>query len=242
MECNFDAAVKGSYYSDIVAKMESVLPGYEQPRIGDYPYDPHEMVHVSTDLGFTDSTAMWFWQIREGGPVLIDYEEHDSQPLEFYFNMLRDKGYEYAEIWLPHDAKAKSLQTGRSTVEQFLGEDFPCKVVPKLAVQHGIDAARLILPQCRINKTTCYGGVEALRAYRRAFNEKTQQFSNNPLHDWASNGSDAFRYFSLVTQTEKTTVVVEEKEDLLSPLNTALMTSTRLKSRTIGAEAYCVYD
>lgn len=209
MECSFEAAVQGSYYSDIIAKMES------DGKIGEFLYDPEEAVHVSADLGFSDSTAFWFWQITPDGPILIDYEEHDSQPLEFYFTMLKDKPYEYADIWLPHDAKAKSLQTGRSTVEQFLQQGYPCKVVPKLAVQHGIDAARLIMPKCRINKATCYGGVEALRAYRRSFNEKTQQYANSPLHDWASNGSDSFRYFSLVTDTVKT---VAEKEKEYEPM------------------------
>jgi phage terminase large subunit len=210
MECDANAAVQGTYYANIIAKMEG------QKLIGDYPYDPGEMVHVSADLGFSDSTAFWFWQLDEKGPKLIDYEEHDGQPLEFYFDLLKEKGYEYADLWLPHDAKAKSLQTGRSTVEQFLEEEFPCRVVPKLAVQHGIDAARLILPKCRIDKEGCYAGIEALRAYRRQFNEKTQQYSNTPLHDWASNGSDSFRYMSLVTDLENVVEeVVEEGEQIL---------------------------
>lgn len=198
MECDPDAAVQGTYYSNLIAALE------REGKMGDFPPDPNELVHVSADLGYTDSTAFWFWQIDKEGPILIDYYEADGQELEHYFKMLKEKPYEYADIWLPHDAKATSLQTGRSTVEQFLQSGFPCKVVPKLAVQHGIDAARLLIPQCRFNKNTCYSGIEALRAYRRSFNEKTQQYSNQPLHDWASNGSDAFRYFSLVTETEKT--------------------------------------
>jgi hypothetical protein len=94
--------------------------------------------------------------------------------------------------------------------------------VPKLAVQHGIDAARLIMPKCRINKATCYGGVEALRAYRRSFNEKTQQYANSPLHDWASNGSDSFRYFSLVTDTTKEKVVIKEEDEMTTPVSYTL--------------------
>lgn len=194
IECNPNAAVMGTYYSDLVAKMEGT------GNIGSYPFDPHSMVHVAADLGFTDSTAFWFWQIDKDGPVLIDYYEADSQPLEHYFEMLNAKGYEYADIWLPHDAKAKSFQTGRSTVEQFIQQGFPCRPVPKLAVQHGIDAARMILPKCRIDREHCSQGIEALRAYRRQYNEKTQQFANTPLHDWSSNGADAFRYFALVTE------------------------------------------
>lgn len=193
MENNPNAKVVGTYYSELVAQME------DDGRIGDYEYVEHEMVHVSADLGFTDSTAFWFWQLDKKGPILIDYYENDSQPLEHYFDVLKNKGYDYADIWLPHDAKATTYQTGRSTLEQFIDKGLPVKIVPKLAVQHGIDAARMLLPQCRIDAENCAGGIEALRAYRRQFNEKTQQFSNTPLHDWASNGSDAFRYFALAT-------------------------------------------
>lgn len=210
MECDPNAAILGTYYSDIINQME--LDG----RIGDYAINPDEMVHVSADLGFTDSTAFWFWQIDHQGPILIDYHEADSQPLDYYFNMLDDKGYQYADIWLPHDAKAKSFQTGRSTIEQFLDRKYPCKPVPKLAVQHGIDASRLILPKCRIDKTRCENGIEALRAYRRQYNEKTQQFANAPLHDWSSNGSDGFRYFALVTDDRALPeVATKEAEPLL---------------------------
>ena len=143
---------------------------------------------------------------------MIDYYEADSQPLEHYFQMLEGKGYEYADIWLPHDAKAKSFQTGRSTIEQMLDRGLPCKPVPKLAVQHGIDAARLMLPTCRFDRERCHGGIEALRAYRRNYNEKVQQFSNTPLHDWASNGADSFRYFSLVTDDSLALEVRKETE------------------------------
>ena len=193
IECNPNAAIMGTYYSDLISELER----FEM--MGNYPHNPDEMVHVSADLGFSDSTAFWFWQIDADGPILIDYYEADSQPLEHYFDMLFNKGYDYADIWLPHDAKAKTLQTGRSTIEQFMSKGLPCKPVPKLAIQHGIDAARLILPTCRFDRERCAGGIEALRAYRRTYNEKVQQFSNAPLHDWASNGSDAFRYFALCT-------------------------------------------
>ena len=206
IECNPNAAVMGTYYSDLINALE------QDEKMGHYPHNPDELVHCSADLGFTDSTAFWFWQVDEHGPIMIDYYEADSQPLEHYFQMLEGKGYEYADIWLPHDAKAKSFQTGRSTIEQMLDRGLPCKPVPKLAVQHGIDAARLMLPTCRFDRERCHGGIEALRAYRRNYNEKVQQFSNTPLHDWASNGADSFRYFSLVTDDSLALEVRKETE------------------------------
>lgn len=194
MECSFDAAVQGTYYASQISELEA------GGHMAVHPWDPSQDVFVASDLGFTDSTAMWFWQLSPDGVRIIDYEEHDGKSLPFYFELLNEKGYSYDTVWLPHDAKAKSLQTGRSTIEQFLEAKFPCKITPKLAVQHGIDAARKVLPLCHFDKVNCYDGVEALRAYRRSFNEVTKQYGKSPVHDWASNGADAFRYLALVTQ------------------------------------------
>ncbi len=205
MECSFEAAVQGTYYASQISSLEKA------GNMGSQKWDPTQEVFVATDLGFTDSTAMWFWQLAPDGIRVIDYEEHDGKSLPFYFDLLNDKGYSYETVWLPHDAKAKSLQTGRSTVEQFLAADFPCAITPKLAVQHGIDAARKVLPMCHFDEVACYDGIEALRAYRRSFNEVTKQFGKSPVHDWASNGSDAFRYLALVTQEHLQVAVKETK-------------------------------
>lgn len=197
-ECSFTAAVQGTFYSAIVQQMEvekKIAPDVCK-------WDTDYPVHVAADIGISDSTAMWFWQQTPFGLNIIDYEEHQGQPLEYYFDLLRSKGYQYDAIWLPHDAKAKTLQTGRSTVEQFLAQDFIIRIVPHLGVQHGIDAVRKILPSCKIDQNKCFAGVEALRAYRRSFSELTKSFTDKPLHDWASDGSDAFRYLSLVAKDQ----------------------------------------
>jgi hypothetical protein len=197
MECSFEAAVLGTYYASTIALMEN------QGKMGDVPYDPDYPVSAASDLGFTDSTAWWFWQTTPTGINIIDYEEHSGEHVDFYVDMLKGKSYRYDNIWLPHDAKAKTVATKRSTIEQFTdaftNTDTNVYIVPKLALQHGIDAARKILPQCRFDKVACYDGIEALRAYRRQYNEVAKQFSKTPVHDWASNGADAYRYFSLVT-------------------------------------------
>jgi phage terminase large subunit len=198
MECSFEAAVKGTYYADTISKLEA-----RGQIADDVSYDPKHPVFVSFDLGYSDSTAAWFWQLRPDGIAMIDYLEDQGKPLQFYFNALRSKPYKYETIYLPHDAKAYTLQTGRSTVEQFLTEEFPIEIAPKLDIQHGIDAARLILPTVWFNETSCASGLDALRAYRRRFDEISNSFSNKPLHDWASNGADAFRIFATVTKVRQ---------------------------------------
>ncbi len=195
MECSFTAAVKGTYYADTLEELEKADP----PRINnDVAWDPDLKVHVAQDLGFTDSTALWFWQHGPDGIRFIDYEEAHSKALPYYFDLLDSKPYEYDTVWLPHDARAKSLQTGRSTIEQYLERGYPCRLVPKLSLQHGVDAARLIMQNSWFNKSECRDGIEALRSYRRNYNEVTKSFTDQPKHDWSSHGADSFRYAALV--------------------------------------------
>ncbi len=214
MECSFDAAVLGTYYASIIAKLEA-----DGRMSKSNLYDREQPVNVALDLGFTDSTAIWFWQLRPDGVALVNYHEAHSQPLSYYFDLLHGMGYQYDNIFLPHDARAKTLQTGRSTVEQFIeafkDTDTDIRIAPNLKVQQGIDAARLVLPHCWFDKDNTGDGVEALRAYRRKYNEQTKQYSNSPLHDWSSDGADSFRYFALVTRLHLNIPSNEEPDELL---------------------------
>lgn len=196
MECSFTAATLGTYYAKMIGKMENA--GRIMPKVVQYEiqYD----VKIACDLGRSDNTAIWFWQETPHGIHVIDYYENQGQGLQHYIDVLKRKPYRYEEVWLPHDAVAKTLATHRSTIEQMLDAGFPCRKVPMLALQHGIDAVRKVLPHCWIDQEKCFAGVEALRAYSRKYDELTKSFSNVPKHDWASDGADAFRYLSLVVK------------------------------------------
>ena len=210
LECSFDAAVKGTYYAHLINKAEK-----EQRVTLDTLYDPEQKVEVVADLGYSDSTAWWFWQRRLEGYAIVDFFEAAGKDLKFYIKMLMDKKYDYQTIWLPHDAKAKTMQTGRSTMEQMLRPHnllpdlfepkarLPIRIVPRLAVQHGIDAVRAVLPQCYFDKKNCFAGLEALRSYQRQWIDHKEVFTDKPLHNWASDAADSFRYFALVSGKSK---------------------------------------
>ncbi len=70
----------------------------------------------------------------------------------------------------------------------------------KLSVADGINAARTLFPVMWFDKERCADGVQALRHYRYDVDPNTGQFSRNPLHDEASNGSDALRYVAAAIQ------------------------------------------
>jgi len=198
--CDFTAAIVGAYYAKL---LESPVRGPA--------YDPALPVCVSADLGYTDSSAYWFWQEYPDGECFIDYEEADNQPLAYYFDLLNYKGFEYDTIWLPHDAVAKTLQTGRSTVEQFISAEFPVKIAPRLAVQHGVDAARKMLPGVRwdLDNPRVLQGIDTLRSYRRSYDEIHKVYREVPLHDWTSHCADAFRGYALTCR--RATIAPPEK-------------------------------
>jgi hypothetical protein len=203
-ECNPDAAVKGTYYAKIISKLQASGQIYTD----DADYNQDLPVGIFADLGRSDSTALWFYQRRPGGYALIDYEESHGQGLDYYADLVASKPYSYDSWHVPHDAKAKTLATSRSTIEQLIDHDENGKfkrwdpgvplmrLAPKLAIQHGIDAVRSILPDCYFH-SRCEAGVEALRAHRRRWDDITKSYADDPVHDWASHGSDAFRYLAL---------------------------------------------
>jgi site-specific DNA-cytosine methylase len=45
-------------------------------------------------------------------------------------------------------------------------------------------------------------GYEALKNYRRDFDEDRKCFKDTPLHDWTSHGADAFRMIPIVERTK----------------------------------------
>jgi phage terminase large subunit len=47
-----------------------------------------------------------------------------------------------------------------------------------------------------IDSNRCERGIEALRQYRREYDDKLKDWRRNPLHDWTSHGADALRTFA----------------------------------------------
>jgi hypothetical protein len=194
-ECDFNAIVRGTYYAAIIRDLEATGQIYSS----DADIDKSLPVKVAFDLGRTDSTAAWFWQRRPDGIAWGDYVEAAGEHVDFYIDMLNSKGYQYEKIWLPHDARAKTLQTKRSTVEQMRDAGFPIDIVPKLDIMDRINASRRVLRTSWFSPKT-KSGVECLRAYKRQWDDRKQTFVDDPLHDWASHGSDAFGYAALVVE------------------------------------------
>jgi phage terminase large subunit len=192
-ECSFEAAILGAFYGREMRVAE------DQGRVTSVPYDPEWTVHTAWDLGRTDSTCIWWYQVVAGEVRVIDYHGSAGQDVPFYARVIKSKPYKYGTHWLPHDARAKTLASGRSVIEQ-LGDHLGItnlRIAPQLSVQDGIQAVRLMLPRCWFDRERCDDGVEALKQYQREWDDNNKVFKDKPLHDWASDPADAFRMLAL---------------------------------------------
>lgn len=192
--CDFSADIVGSYYAKILTELEA------QGRIGIVDWDRLLPVHTVWDLGYTDDTAIWFYQMARQEIRIIDYYQASGEDIVHYAKHLQGKPYTYAKHNVPWDAVPKTLASGgKSILEQLrahLGVN-TVRVVPNLDLEDGVQAVRAILPRCWFDATRCKQGLEALRQYQRDWDEDRKVFKPKPLHNWASHPADAFRYLAI---------------------------------------------
>lgn len=151
---------------------------------------------VSSDIGFRDTAAWWFWQPKPGGFALVDYEEGNGMDAEEWIDKLSTKTWKIDRFYLPHDARAKTFQSRHSVMEQFIlayGAD-KIRIAPAMKAQDKINAARSILPRCEFDAVACAQGIFGLQEWSFKWDEERKTFSREPDHNWASHPSDAFCY------------------------------------------------
>lgn len=199
--CSFQAALVGSYYGKYIDEIE------RKGQIGDVPYDPNYPVYTYWDIGVSDSTAIWFVQRKGEMFHVIDYYEMSGMGLEHYYDVLKVRGYTYAEHWLPHDINVQEFAGGNTRANTFkkLFGRMP-RVMKKTKIEDGINAVRMILRACKFDRIKCLRGIDALKNYERKWDAKNGIFQEKPLHNWSSHGSDAFRGFAMSSRIGDNTV------------------------------------
>ena len=89
-------------------------------RITKVNYDPTKPVHAIFDLGWADSTAIWFLQFVGMETRLIRYVEDSQKTISHYLALMQTYGYMYDTLWLPHDAQNKTLASNGKSIEEIV--------------------------------------------------------------------------------------------------------------------------
>lgn len=200
-----DALLKGLWAGNKVAGayyMKQMAEARIQGRIGRVPWLQNIPVNTFWDLGWNDTTAIWFHQYAAMCNRFPSAYENSGETLEHYASLLQqtqqEHGIVYGTHYLPHDADHGNLQTGKSAVQR-LRELLPGHrfvVVPRIDnVQNGIQQTRSAFPTCWFDAEECADALAALDAYRKRWNNATESWSDEPMHDQFSNYADAFRQF-----------------------------------------------
>jgi phage terminase large subunit len=183
----------------------------EDGRIGKVPYDDSLGVYTAWDLGVGDATAIWFFQTTPGGEIhFIDHYESSGEDLGHYISIIQNKPYNYNKHFLPHDANSRELQTGMTRVDFFRNRGINnVDVLRPTRFILGQDDISLVarpkFSRCWFDEEKCKRGLECLRAYHFAYDEKNKLLKDKPEHDWSSHSSSAFIY-ALIAETEQVEV------------------------------------
>lgn len=193
-ECSFNAAILGAFYAREMVAIRS------EGRIDAVEALPRP-VHRAWDIGVRDDTSIWWFQVVGGQVYVLDCYTANGVGVDHYAEIIeqrrQDHGWLDGTDFVPHDAKVKEWGTGRTRVETMQGLGLHPQVVPMAGLLDGINAARQTLPRCVFHPRCEEVGISALEQYRREWDDDNKVFKQNPLHDWSSHVSDAFRYLSM---------------------------------------------
>lgn len=220
----FEASVEGAYFGKWMEKAAA------EGRVGVFPHNPAKPVHTFWDIGRRDGSAIWFMQENGGWYDFIGYWHIQGEQAPRCYEQIEkyriERKYQYGTHFLPHDAKVVDwIGKGNQTRIQVL-EDMGLKNVRKVEripnKMEAIDMTRRILHRCRFDAVNCgppkagakeRGGIEALKNYRKEWNEQTETFSETEKKDWTNEGADAFMQFAQSYQDERPSRAGEKTRD-----------------------------
>lgn len=200
-DCSFDAAILGAVLGRWLGKARAdgrVRSGVFDPKGGP--------VHISSDIGFRDTSSWWFWQPRQDGFGVVGYLGANGLDADDWIDILKKhitaKGFTLGTIYLPHDAQHKTFTAKYSAMERFL-DAFGAKhvsVVPLVKIEHRTNAARRVIGRCYIDEDECGDGISGLATWAYKYDQDTRTFGREPEHNWASHPGDAFSYGSMMME------------------------------------------
>lgn len=202
--CNWDSPVVGSYFGAAMRRAQ------EQERITRVPYETQLPVHTFWDLGVDDSMSIWFMQFHGREIRCIDYYEASGEGFKYYAKVLNGQhdGFEhmgdylYGKHYAPHDIRVRNMgKDARTRQDVAAGLGLKFEVVKRVSQKEdGIEAIRTVLGRCWFDEDKCQRGIEALKGYKKEWNEKLMVYKDTPVHDWTSHGTDAFQTMAIIIE------------------------------------------
>jgi len=196
-ECSFIGNIVGSIYGDVISTLD------DKKQLCRVPYDPSFPVNTAWDIGFSDSTSIVFFQNVGHAINIIDYVEDRNFAFPHYAQILKQKDYVYDKHLGPHDLDQTDFASGKSLREVAYQMQIRFRIAPRVKIEDGIHAVKMLLPRCYFDTDNCSKLITALRHYHRKFSDKERIFKLKPVHDFSSHACDAMRVLATGFNEEK---------------------------------------
>lgn len=197
---HYKRVLEGAVYA------KEIRAAYKAKRITRVLPIPGKPIETFWDLGKRDHTSIWFAQLQMGEYRILDFYQGRGYFLDHYVGVLKDRGYTYGTMYLPHDANSEKLNA--KSIASDLRALMPGHTVivrPRMENKAlGINAVRKIFPNCYFDERT-EEGLEALGAFKYKVDPETNGYSKDPLHDENSDAADAFAQLALSLQEHSST-------------------------------------
>lgn len=191
-EGDYARAFEGAYFAQQLAVAR------QQGRIGKVPADDLLPTRAYFDIGGSgaaaDANVIWIVQIVGREIRVLDYIEGQGQVLAYYAAEMRKRGWDKAEVILPHDGVNDNNITGKRYEDHWRDAGFKTRVVKnqgKGAAMMRVEAVRRIFSRIWFNEATTEAGRDALGYYHERKDEE-RNVGLGPEHDWSSHAADAF--------------------------------------------------
>ena len=207
----FEKVLEGTYYSTQIIR---------KGLIGDYPWVPGKKVHTGWDIGVSDATTIIFFQNVDGMMRIIGHYANNGVGFPHYEKVLRDlqreRGFEFGTHYAPHDIGVKEWGSGVTRIEK-IWEDYKFRftAVQKMGIIESIDMVRMFFSDVVIDKSSNEKLIDALRAYRKGYNDRLGIWDSKPFHNWASDYADGFRYAILGRNSNRNEMLDNVRESVI---------------------------
>jgi hypothetical protein len=191
--CSFNAALIGAIYGAEMNQLQS------DKRYTSVNFDVSLPVMTSWDLGFSDATAIIYWQ-RVGSELrVICAEEYTLTKLPDICTAVLAKPWagNYVAHYGPHDLAVREYGSGRSRSQIAADRGIDFEPTVNWSIDDGIEAVRAILPHVWISSDLAERLLESLCNYRFVFDSDNRSYKTKALHDWTSHMADAARMFAV---------------------------------------------
>lgn len=189
----FQQSTEGCYYTNEFAALR------KGGRITQVPWEKAIPVNTWWDIGLNDEMAIWFHQRIGTQDRFIRYYENSAESFDHYVAEMQRHGYVWGRHYLPHDGDTQRLGIEKNWTPKQMLEELGLRnveIVPRIdRVQTGIQMTRNAFSSSWFDEEGCKDGLKRLEMYRKEWDDRRGVWKDEPRHDKASNGADAFRGF-----------------------------------------------